>query len=55
MIKIVLKDISTIILDALKAKYKDIYRVIGQCISQKDKIIDFNSKETYIKIIKGTY
>ena len=55
IIEIILKDISTIILDILEVKYRDIYRVTGQYIGQKDKIIDFNKGESYTKTTKGTH
>jgi hypothetical protein len=55
MVEIVLKDVSTVMLDALEAKYGDIYRVMGWCVGQKDGIVDFNGRESHVKTTRGTY
>jgi len=55
MVEIVLKDVGTVMLDASKAKYGDLYRVTGWCVDQKDGLVDFKGEESHAKTTKGTH
>jgi hypothetical protein len=55
IVEIVLKDASTVMLDALEAKYGDLYRVTGWCVDQKDGVVDFKGEESHSKTTKGTH
>lgn len=55
MIEIVLKDVGTVILDASEANFGDIHRVTGWCVSQKDRIVNYNGGKSHAKTTKGTH
>lgn len=54
IVEIVLKDVSAIMLDTLEAKYGDLYRVTGQCVDEKNGLVDFKGGQSYAKTTKGT-